>query len=100
MPRRTTRRVWPGNRNVSARRWALSRGTLAIEHLEERATPAVLVAAYAFNEGMGSSLADASGTGNGGTASNTAWSTAGKYGSALSFNGTCSLVNVADSASL
>ena len=45
---------------------------------------------------------DQSGTGNIGTLSNTSWAGAGlgKYGNALSFNGTNSLVNVADSASL
>ncbi len=45
------------------------------------------------------SVADASGSGNAGTVTNTVW-TAGKYGKALSFNGTGSRVTVADSASL
>ena len=38
--------------------------------------------------------------GNAGTTSNTAWSTAGRFGGALSFNGTNALVTVPDSASL
>ncbi|HJZ53858.1 MAG TPA: LamG-like jellyroll fold domain-containing protein, partial [Gemmataceae bacterium] len=44
--------------------------------------------------------ADASGKGNAGTLSNTAWTAAGKYGSALSFNGTSSWVTVASASSL
>jgi hypothetical protein len=59
-----------------------------------------LVAAYGFDEGTGTGVADASGSGNGGTTSNTTWSTAGKYGAALSFNGSSSYVNVPDSSSL
>jgi glucose/arabinose dehydrogenase len=59
-----------------------------------------LVAAYGFSEGTGTAIADASGTGNNGTVSGTTWSTAGKYGAALSFNGTSSSVTVPDSNSL
>ena len=44
--------------------------------------------------------ADASGNGNQGTLVGATWSTQGKYGGALSFNGSSSLVRVADSASL
>jgi hypothetical protein len=46
------------------------------------------------------SLPDLSGNGNNGTIANASWSTGGKYGSALSFNGTNAIVNVPDSASL
>jgi hypothetical protein len=59
-----------------------------------------LVAAYSFNEGAGTSVTDFSGSGNVGTTSNTTWSTSGRYGGALSFNGTSSRVNIADSNSL
>ena len=59
-----------------------------------------LVAAYAFNEGSGSKVADASGNGNTGTVANAAWSGAGKFGNALVFNGTSSLVTIPDSSSL
>jgi hypothetical protein len=59
-----------------------------------------LVAAYAFDEGSGTTTADASGSGNNGTLSNAAWATGGKYGAALSFNGTNARVNVPNSASL
>jgi glucose/arabinose dehydrogenase/chitodextrinase len=64
------------------------------------AAPTGLAAAYSFNEGTGTTAADASGTGNPGTIGTAAWSTAGKYGNALSFNGTTARVTVPDSASL
>ena len=63
------------------------------------ATPG-LVAAFAFDEGTGSSIVDASGSGNNGTTANTTWAATGKYGKALSFNGTSSRVTIADAASL
>jgi chitodextrinase len=59
-----------------------------------------LVAAYSFNEGSGTTVNDASGNGNSGTISGATWTTAGKYGSALVFNGRSSRVNINDSASL
>jgi glucose/arabinose dehydrogenase len=72
-----------------------------LEALEDRNLFAVgLVAAYAFNEGTGLSVADASGNGTTGTISGAAWTTAGKYGNALTFNGTSNWVTVPDSASL
>ncbi|HZY85889.1 MAG TPA: LamG-like jellyroll fold domain-containing protein, partial [Gemmataceae bacterium] len=62
--------------------------------------PTGLVAAYGFNEGTGTTVTDASGNGNTGTIAGATWTTAGKYGNALSFNGTNSWVTVADAASL
>ena len=59
-----------------------------------------LVAAYAFNEGSGSTLADASGQGNTGTISGATWTASGRFGGALSFNGTSSWVTVNDATSL
>ena len=59
-----------------------------------------LVAAYSFNEGNGNTVADASGNGNTGTIVGATWTTAGKYGGALSFNGTSSYVNLRNRASL
>ena len=47
-----------------------------------------LVAAYTFNEGAGSTVTDVSGNGNTGTISKATWTTAGKFGNALVFNGT------------
>ena len=58
-----------------------------------------LVAAYSFNEGIGPTVADASGNGNGGSISGATWTTQGKFGSALVFNGNA-LVTVNDSPSL
>ena len=62
--------------------------------------PSGLVAAYSFNGGSGATLVDASGRGNAGTISGPGWTTAGKNGGALSFDGVNDLVTVADSASL
>ena len=62
--------------------------------------PSGLVAAFGFNEGSGVQTHDASGQGNTGTISSATWTTAGKYGNALSFNGTSAWVTVADAASL
>ena len=62
--------------------------------------PPGLVAALGFDEGSGTTTSDRSGNGNNGTLANTAWSTTGKFGNALSFNGTNASVTVADSNSL
>jgi glucose/arabinose dehydrogenase/PKD repeat protein len=58
------------------------------------------VAAYGFDQGSGTAIADASGTGNNGSTSGTTWSTAGRFGAALSFNGSSASVTVPDSSSL
>ena len=60
------------------------------------------VAAYGFDEGAGTTVADKTGNGNNGTLSNTAWAgaTAGRFGNALSFNGSNAAATVADSNSL
>ena len=63
-------------------------------------TPPGLVGAWAFDEGAGTTTADASGSGNAGTLIGASWTTQGRYGNALSFNGSNSMVRVADSASL
>ena len=59
-----------------------------------------LVAAYSFDEGTGTTVADASGTGNGGTIGTATWSTLGKNGNSLSFNGTSARVTIPDAPSL
>ncbi|MGB6834128.1 MAG: IPT/TIG domain-containing protein [Candidatus Acidiferrum sp.] len=59
-----------------------------------------LVAAYDFNAGSGTTLSDVSGNGNTGTIVNATWSASGKYGGALSFNGTNAQVVINDAASL
>ena len=64
------------------------------------AAPTGLVAAYDFNEGSGTTVADASGNGNTGTITAATWAATGKYGKALQFNGSSALVTVPDAASL
>jgi hypothetical protein len=59
-----------------------------------------LVAAYAFNEGSGTTVHDLSGNGNIGTIANATWTTTGVYGDALAFNGISSWVTIKDSPSL
>ncbi|HKC49220.1 MAG TPA: LamG-like jellyroll fold domain-containing protein, partial [Myxococcota bacterium] len=61
--------------------------------------PVGLVAAYGFNAGSGSVLADSSGNGNDGAINGATWAT-GHDGQALSFDGIGNLVVVNDSASL
>jgi hypothetical protein len=58
------------------------------------------VAAYGFNEGTGGTLGDSSGNGRQGTIANATWSTTGRYGRSLLFNGTTAWVTVADAAAL
>jgi glucose/arabinose dehydrogenase len=58
------------------------------------------VAAYSFNEGSGTSVADASGSGNAGAIGSATWSTQGRFGNALSFNGTNAKVTIPDAPSL
>src|SRR5262249_18424850 len=55
-----------------------------------------LVAAYSFDEGNGSTVTDVSGYNNNGTIQGATWTTAGKFGGALSFNGTSNWVTVND----
>src|SRR5207302_7234735 len=59
-----------------------------------------LVAAYSFNEGTGTAVTDNSGNGHTGTIANATWTSSGKFGSALSFNGTNAKVSIPDAASL
>jgi len=59
-----------------------------------------LVAAYAFNEGAGTTVADISGNNNTGTINGATWTTAGRFGSALVFNGSSAQVTIPNAASL
>ena len=62
--------------------------------------PPSLVAAYAFAEGSGATTEDRSGSGNIGTLGGPVWTAAGKYGSALGFDGTNDWLTVADAPEL
>ena len=59
-----------------------------------------LVAAYPFDEGAGTTVFDVSGNGNNGTINGATWTTSGRYGNALVFDGTSALVTVNNSCSL
>jgi hypothetical protein len=59
-----------------------------------------LKAAYGFEEGGGTTVNDASGTGNTGAVAGAAWTSAGRFGSALTFDGVDDLVTIADADSL
>ncbi len=63
-------------------------------------SPAGLVLAYGFNETSGTAATDASSAKNNGTVNGATRTTAGRFGSALSFDGVNDRVDVPDSASL
>src|SRR5204863_5872090 len=59
-----------------------------------------LVAAYNFNEGSGTTVNDASGHGITGIIQGATWTNGGRYGSALSFDGSSSYVDLGNPALL
>ena len=59
-----------------------------------------LVAAYSFDEGTGATLVDRSGRGHHGTIAGATWTTQGRFGSALAFDGVNDWVTVADTSAL
>ena len=62
--------------------------------------PGGLVAAYSFDEGTGSTAADLSGQGNAGAVSGATWTTQGRFGGALTFDGANDYVDVGNAAAL
>jgi hypothetical protein len=74
--------------------------TVAVTVDNGDAPPPGLAAAYALEDGTGSSVADSSGKANVGTLSGPTWASAGRFRSALAFDGVNDRVNVPDSASL
>ena len=62
--------------------------------------PSGLVAAYSFGEGSGTTVVDASVNNITATIVGATWTTAGKFGNALSFNGTNSYVDLGNPAAL
>jgi PKD repeat protein len=74
---------------------------VAIQTTQSAPLPSAgLVLAYGFNAGAGTTVSDVSGNGNTGTISGASWSTQGRFGGALSFNGSNAMVVVPASASL
>ena len=72
-------------------------------HTNPTATPTPpvgLVAAYNFNEGSGTTVTDASGHGITGNIIGATWTSGGRYGNALSFNGSSSYVDLGNPALL
>ncbi|MEW5976923.1 MAG: LamG-like jellyroll fold domain-containing protein, partial [Acidobacteriota bacterium] len=55
-----------------------------------------VVAAYGFNEGSGLVVADSSGNSNGGDITGASWAAVGRFGKALSFDGSTSWVTIND----
>src|SRR5262249_5787304 len=56
--------------------------------------PTGLVAEYSFDQGSGTTVNDISGNNHNGTINNATWTTSGRYGGALSFNGTSASVDL------
>src|SRR5436190_8705662 len=59
-----------------------------------------LVGAYNFDEGSGTTVTDLSGNGNTGTINGASWTSQGKFGNALNFDGISNWVTVNDSDTL
>ncbi len=68
--------------------------------LRQRLPTRFLVAAYNFNEGSGTTVTDLSGHGLTGILQGATWTTGGRYGNALSFNGSSSYVDLGNPALL
>ncbi len=62
--------------------------------------PSGLVVALGFDEGSGSTSNDTSGFAHHAALSNTTWTPSGKFGSAITFNGTTSWATIADTTTL
>jgi RHS repeat-associated protein len=62
--------------------------------------PNGLVAAYGFEEGSGSTVGDASGEGNDGEIDGATWTTVGKFGNALNFDGIDDSLLIVDDPSI
>ena len=90
--------VWPGrlaSADACSRRSCCSRCCSAVASIPAAVADAAgpsLVAAYAFDEGAGATVSDASGNNNTGSIVTATWTNAGRFGNALTFNGTDSLV--------
>ena len=85
--------VKPGN---PPQRFFGNRRRSGLGNLIKPPPPVGLVAAYSFDEGTGATVGDSSGAGNQGTITSATWTVNGKYGRALTFDGTSSYVTVPD----
>src|SRR5204862_7431760 len=96
-----TRNVTNGTHTVraTARDLADNTASSSISVTVSNDTTSPLVAAYGLNEGSGPTVTDASVYGNTGTINGASWTSQGKFGNALNFDG-FSLVTVNDSDSL
>lgn len=68
--------------------------------VEVRTVPEGLVAAYAFDEGSGTTVFDAADSNDVGSISGASWTTEGRFGKALDFDGVNDIVTVNDSPAL
>ncbi len=82
-----------------ARDVAVNSGSNSVTVTVSNDATSPLVGAYAFSEGAGTTVVDASGHGNTGSINGATWTNQGKYGNALSYNGT-NWVTVNDANSL
>ena len=86
------------SRRLRRRRQPLN--TAVVSASTQACTASPPVAAYSFDAATGTSLTDNSGSGNTGTISGATWTSAGKSGGALAFDGVNDIVTIADKASL
>ena len=73
---------------------------VAVQVQNSAPAPAGLVGAWGFNAGSGTTAADSSGQGNNGVVNGATWTTGGRYGGGLVFDGVNDRVDVANTASL
>jgi hypothetical protein len=96
-----SRTVANGTHTISARaRDVAGNATTTTISVTVANQPSAPVAAYGFDEGSGTIAADASGGMNTGDVSGASWTSAGKHGGALSFDGIDDWVTIADSPAL
>jgi len=97
----TTTTSGNGNHNVTARARDVAGNITTSSVVVFNVFNNGLVAAFGFNENTGTVANDNSGNGNNGILTNgPAWSAAGKFGAAISFDGTDDFVNINDANSL
>ena len=78
-------KVWYGGYQYGGGHWEIGYASSMAEG--EFQPDQYTVALYHFNEGSGTTIHDASGNGNDGTIHGATWTTEGKFGDALSFDG-------------